>query len=354
MAAGAAALALVTPRHAAPFPAAAVDSVFAPYSAPGAPGAAVLVLERGRVLYERGYGLAVVEDSEPVTAHTDFRLASLTKQFTAMAVMLLAHDGRLSYDEPIRRLVPELPPWAAGVTLRELLNHTGGLPDYEDWIPAGDTAQVHDADVPRLIARAPGPYFPPGAEWRYSNTGYALLALAVERASGRRFADFLHDRIFAPLKMTGSVAYERGRSAVPHRAFGYTDTAGTWIRTDQSLTSAVLGDGGIYTSVADLARWYDALDRHVLLDSADYAPALEPPVLADGTRSQYGFGWFVDTWRGEPRVWHYGETIGFSTAVRRFPARGLTVVVLTNRNGRGAEPAADSVTAVLFRATSGN
>ena len=335
----------------------AIDSLLAPYAAAGMPGAAVLVVHDGKVVVERGYGLAEVETGRRVDARTDFRLASLTKQFTATAVMLLVADGKLRYDDAIGPLLPELPAWAKGVTVRQLLNHTGGLPDYEDFVPDSQTRQVHDAEIPALIAHATGPAFVAGSRYAYSNTGYVLLALVVERASGRRFADFLHDRIFAPLGMTETVAYEAGRTMpagaraamVRDRAFGYTVDGGSVRRTDQSNTSATLGDGGVYTSVRDLARWDRALERHTLVSAAAQTLAWTPPRLPHDSATQYGFGWFVDRDRGTMRLTHHGESRGFTNAIMRYPARRLTVIVLTNRTsvvardpsqpaGRGGEP----------------
>jgi CubicO group peptidase (beta-lactamase class C family) len=311
-----------------------VDALMAAYARPGMPGASVLVVRDGKTVLERSYGLAEVETRRRVTPATNFRLASLSKQFTATAIMLLVADGKLRYDDSVRTLLPALPAWAGGVTVRQLLNHTGGLPDYEDFVPDSQTAQVHDADIPALIARAPGPVFAPGTRYAYSNTGYVLLALVVERASGQRFADFLRQRIFVPAGMTGTLAFEDGRSTIARRAFGYTvDSAGVVARTDQSNTSATLGDGGIYTSVADMAKWDRALDRHTLVSADAQRLAWTPPTLPDGRATEYGFGWFVTNDRGTTRLIHHGESRGFTNAIVRYPARRLTVVVLTNRTG---------------------
>lgn len=292
------------------------------------PGAAVLVLQEGVPLLRRGYGLADLEQHVRVTPTTDFRLASMTKQFTAAAILALEETGRLSLDDHVRRWLPELPPAADAVTLRELLTHTAGLVDYEDLIPADATQQVHDADVLQLLAGENRTYFTPGSAYRYSNSGYALLALVVQRASGEGFAQFLRERIFTPLGMTGTLAYEAGVSEVPRRAFGYSAAGNAWRRTDQSLTSAVLGDGGVYSSIDDLARWDAALDDSRLLPQRLLQQAFRPATATDDPQVAYGFGWRIT---GET-LWHSGETLGFRNVIVRWPRRHFTVIVLTNRD----------------------
>ena len=311
---------------------AALDSLFAPYAG-AVPGASVIVIRDGAAVLARSYGLADLETHVAVDARTNFRLASLTKQFTATAALLLVKEGRLSLDDRVRDILPELPIHSAGVTVRHLLTHTSGLWAYEDFVPDSQTAQVHDGDVPGLLAHADRLYFEPGSTYRYSNTGYALLALVVERRSGRPFARFLRERIFAPLGMHSTVALEVGISTVAHRAFGYSENGATFARTDQSATSAVLGDGGIYSSVHDLALWDAALDRHALLGDAEQRAAWTPASLTGGGRSRYGFGWFIDNAGEDLGVSHHGESMGFTNFIVKYPSRRLTIIVLTNRTG---------------------
>jgi CubicO group peptidase (beta-lactamase class C family) len=292
------------------------------------PGASVLVLRDGQPVVRAGYGLADMELRTPATATTNYRLASVTKQFTAASILLLAEDGRLKIDDPVRKWLPTLPKVADAVTIRHLLTHTSGLIDYEDVIPETMKAQLHDADVLHLLESQNRTYFRPGSDYRYSNSGYALLALIVERASGRTFAVFLRERIFQPLGMTSTVAYEEGISTVSTRAFGYTQEQGRWTRTDQSQTSAVLGDGGIYSSIDDLAKWDAALYDGRLLRPASLQAAFKPATRTDDPDVEYGFGWRIT---GET-LWHSGETVGFRNVIVRYPKRHLTVVVLTNRN----------------------
>lgn len=308
-------------------PAARAEALLADYQG-NAPGAALLVVRDGQALVRRGFGLAELETGRAVTPATSFRLASVSKQFTATAVLLLAQDGALSIEDPARRWLPELPASTEAITLRHLLSHTSGLLDYEDLMDPADARQVQDADVLALLARESGGYFAPGTGYRYSNSGYALLALIVERASGQRYADFLRERIFTPLHMK-SVAFEEGRSRVSERAFGYSRVDGRWQRTDQSTTSAVLGDGGIYASIDDLARWDAALYDERLLHEPWRSLAVTPATATDEPDvAFYGFGWRIQ----DDMQWHSGETIGFRNVILRWPAQRLTVVLLTNRN----------------------
>ena len=309
-----------------------VDDLLTAYSGSSVPGASVVVVRDGQLIVRRAYGMADLEHRVLATPETDYRLASVSKQFTAMAVMLLVKDGKLRYDQPIRDFLPELPPATAAVTVRHLLNHTSGLLDYEDLIPETRTTQLDDNDVLALLAAQDSVYYPAGTQYRYSNSGYVLLGLIVARVSGMSLPAFLRARIFEPLGMRATVMHVEGSDTIPRRAYGYSPRGGTFVQTDQSLTSATLGDGGIYTNVDDMVLWDQALYGTTLVDSATLALATTPPQLPAGAETQYGFGWFVDSYRGEKRWRHTGETSGFRNAILRFPGRRLTIVVLTNRS----------------------
>jgi CubicO group peptidase (beta-lactamase class C family) len=330
-----------------------VDALFSELISNQEPGAAVLVIKDGRAVFERGYGVTDLRTRRPIDARTNFRLASVTKQFTAAAVMLLVRDGKLRYEDSLTGIFPDFPEYGRAITIRHLLNHTSGLPDYEDLIPPYDTSipveqiQIKDAGVLELLEQQKAGKFEPGSRWAYSNSGYVVLGLVVEKISGRSFAEFLHDRIFVPLQMTNTLAYERGKNDVPNRAYGHTKEGGRWSETDQSPTSATLGDGGVYSSLSDLAKWDEALRRHTLLGEREMSPALTPvrvpegaPTGPDGGPADYGFGWFLNPWKGHARMWHYGETAGFRTGIQRFTGDGLTVIVLCNRTDLDAGAAA--------------
>ena len=292
------------------------------------PGVSLLVLRNGKAVVRRSSGFADLERRVAATPQTNYRLASVTKQFTAASVLLLAQQGKLSMSDRLKRWLPSLPPALDSVTIKHLLTHTSGIVDYEDLIPDSATTQVHDLDVLHLLESKDSTYFKPGTNYRYSNSGYALLALIVERASGKRFAAFLHDRIFASLGMNNTVAYEEGFSIVANRAYGYTMKDSAWVRKDQSVTSAVLGDGGIYSSIDDLAKWDAALYDSRLLSDTSRDLAFSAHTTTNNPDISYGFGWRIT---GET-VWHSGETSGFRNVIVRYPSRRLTVIILSNRD----------------------
>jgi CubicO group peptidase (beta-lactamase class C family) len=341
-----------------------IDAIFYSLKSSNAPGAAVLVVRNGRPVFRRGYGVTDLRTLHPSDAKTNFRLASFTKQFTAAAIMLLARDGKLHYDDHLTDFFPEFPAYGKSITVRNLLNHTSGLEDYGELLmkqypdtPPEKVPQILDAGVLKLIEQQTSGKFAPGSRWEYSNSGYAVLAMIVEKLSGKTFGQFLQERIFTPLKMKNTLAYEKGKNEVPHRAYGHSKNDGVWRETDQSPTSAVLGDGGIYSSLDDLAQWDRALRDHTLLSAAEMRPALTPvhptdgpAKIPDGPTVSYGFGWFLDPYQGHQRMSHDGSTIGFRTTIQRFPDDKLTIIVLANRTDINPEELALKV-ADLYLAT---
>jgi CubicO group peptidase (beta-lactamase class C family) len=338
---------------------AATTALFENVARADEPGLAVLVRQDGKTVFARGYGVRDLRSRERIDSATSFRLASITKQFTAMAVMLLVRDGKLRYDDTLADLFPAFPAYGKGITIRHLLTHTSGLPNYEDlmaavgkgrdplWTPE---RQIGDDEVLALLRGETEGRFAPGTRWDYCNSGYVLLGLIVGRVSGKPFGDFLQKRIFTPLEMSRTLAYEKGRNEVDRRAFGHARDPAGFRQADQSPTSATLGDGGVYSTLEDIAKWDEALRLNELLSPARMKPALIPAMLADGSATRwppgpesggnlapgeivsYGFGWLLDPWRGRPRMWHHGDTTGFRTVIARFPDDRLTVVVLANRD----------------------
>jgi CubicO group peptidase (beta-lactamase class C family) len=323
-----------------------VDEIFAHLKSTTTPGAAVLVIKNGKKVFERGYGITDLRTLHAIDSQTNFRLASVTKQFTAMSIMLLVHDGKLHYEDRLTDVFPDFPEYGRKITIRNLLNHTSGLQDYEDLMVNYDSnvsedqlRQIQDKEVLELLKHQRSTKFAPGSKWAYSNSGYVVLGLVVQKISGKPFADFLHDRIFAPLNMSSAVAYQKGKNEVPNRAYGHTCESMHCKQTDQSTTSATLGDGGIYSSLDDLGKWDRALANRSLLSESEMQEALTPvrppgglPEEPDGKPADYGFGWFLNPYKGHKRMWHYGETVGFRSAIQRFPGDELTIIILANRS----------------------
>ncbi len=350
-----------------------IDGIFSPLADDKSPGIAVLVRKDGRTVFERGYGARELRTFTKIDAQTNFRVASCSKQFTAMSVMLLVHDGKLRYEENLIDVFPDFPAYGKAITIRHLLNHTSGLPDYEDLMAAAEkrkgaaiwseTRQIQDAEVLKFLEKETAGKFAPGTRWSYSNSGYVVLGLVVARVSGKPFAQFLRERIFAPLGMMQTLAYKKGKSEVSQRAYGHSKEGVGWKETDQSSTSATLGDGGIYSSLDDLAEWGDALSQHTLLSESEMQPALIPVKLADGSPPKwpansdrpegapvsYGFGWFLDPYRSHARMWHYGDTMGFHTYIVRFVGDKLTIIVLCNRTDLDPEALALKVADDVLR-----
>lgn len=305
-----------------------IDALMSRYTGEAA-GASLLVVRDGKAIVRRGYGYANLEKHVKAGPETNYRLASVTKQFTAASILLLKQDGKLRLQDRVRKWLPELPADDDKITLYNLLTHTSGLIDYEDLIPPNRTTQLNDADVLSMIASQHRLYFAPGSAHRYSNGGYVLLGLIVERASGMDLADFMKTHIFQPLGMEHTLMYEHGRGPeVSDRAYGYSDVNGKWTRTDQDTTSATRGDGGIYSSIDDLAKWDAALYTDRLLNADSRRMAFTAHEPADDPDVSYGFGWRI----AGNTVWHSGESIGFRNVIVRWPKQHLTVIILSNRN----------------------
>jgi CubicO group peptidase (beta-lactamase class C family) len=334
-----------------------IGSIFSAIVQPGEPGLAVLAKKDGKIVFAQGYGVRELGAPAKIDPETNFRLASFTKQFTAMAVMLLVHSGKLHYDDHLTKFFPDFPAYGNDITLLQLLNHTSGLPDYSEimekeeknggpkWSPEH---QIQDDEVLALLKAQPVGKFAPGSRWEYSNSGYVVLGIIVAKASGTPYREFLHRRIFAPLKMSHTLVYQKGKNEIRDRAFGHSKEDGKLVETDQSPTSATLGDGGIYSNVLDLAKWDEGLQKHTLLSEKEMQPALTPVKLSDGSEPHwprnpqapssteppvimYGFGWFLNPYDGHARNYHDGGTFGFRTTIQRFINDHVTVIVLSNR-----------------------
>ncbi len=309
-----------------------IDKIFSDYNKPDMPGAAVMVIENGEIIFEKGYGLANIEKNQKVTKETNFRLASVTKQFTAMSILMLIDRDQLKLETTLNEIFPKFPDYGKSITVKNLLQHTSGLIDYEDLIHDTATIQVKDQDVLNLIMQADSTYFQPGSQHRYSNTGYALLALTVEKISGKSFRDFLRDNIFQPLEMDNTIAFENNINEVRNRAYGYAIKDNLVEFTDQSITSAVLGDGGIYSSLNDLYKWDQSLYTGKLIDKKYLDESWSRGITNNGIEFPYGYGWRLEKYHDIDVVYHTGSTRGFRNIIYRMPEKRFTIIILTNRD----------------------
>ncbi|MDH5235510.1 MAG: beta-lactamase family protein, partial [Gemmatimonadota bacterium] len=307
------------------------DRVFKAYT-PSAPGCVVGVAQEGKMLLERAYGAADLETGTPLTAGSILEAGSVSKQFTASAIILLALEGKLRLDDDIRRYFPELPVYERPVTVRMLLDHTSGLRDWGSLMgiagwPRGSRVYTHP-HVLEIIARQRALNYPPGDRYSYTNSGYNLLAMLVERVSGQPFPAFTKARLFDPLGMTHTSWRDDFSRVVPGRAQAYQPSQ-SGFKLDMPFED-IFGNGGLLTTVGDLLKWNDALTKRTL--GAALVDSLQRQgVLTSGERITYAAGLVVDTYRGTPRIGHSGSTAGYRAYLARYPAqRDLSVAVLCN------------------------
>jgi CubicO group peptidase (beta-lactamase class C family) len=317
-----------------PDPARRIDALLAPLSSDRNPGVAVMVIHNGAILYSTSVGLADVERGIPIGRRTAFDIASVSKQFTAMLAMILHEEGRLDYDTPVVHFLPELSRFGETMTVRHLLTHTSGLPDYYDALARAGSASgwVSNNDALAFLARQGDPVFPPGERFEYSDSGYEMLALVLERAAGEPFGDLLRRLIVEPLQMRDTVLRDRPDVPVPNRARGYTPLGKDFAPTPPHPLDCLVGSGAVNTTLEDLYRWDQALDGDRLVRRATLDDALRPMRLNDGSESPYAFGWFLkkDLWHR--RLEHPGSWLGYQALIIRYPDDRFTVVLLANRS----------------------
>jgi CubicO group peptidase (beta-lactamase class C family) len=302
-----------------------VDALFAEQIQTGQPGCAIGVARGDEILYRRGYGVATLDHQVSITPDTVFDVGSVTKQVTASTIMLLALDGALSPNDDIRTYLPELPDYGAVITIRHLLHHTSGIRDYLNLMALGGRefyAPISHQDIVDLMARQRALNAVPGARYRYSNTGYMLLATIVERVSRQTFGTFARERIFQPLGMTRSFLYENAEQVVPDRSTGYAPGDAGQFRMVHNYSFAMAGD---------LLRWSQALATDAVAGPEFTRLMLERGALGNGEPLDYAAGLTLGEYRGLGTVGHGGSTWGFRAQVVRFPDDGVAIAVLCNR-----------------------
>jgi CubicO group peptidase (beta-lactamase class C family) len=309
------------------------DSLLVSYTGE-VPGTSIAVVKGGKTVLEKSYGCARVPGVHSTPA-TNYRLASLSKAFTAVSVLKLVDVGKLGLDDALSGFFPGSPRYMRGITLRHMLNHTSGIADYDVDVPESYTGQVHEDYVVEKVKSFDATYFTPGSKFQYSNTAYVLLAQIVAQVSGVPYPHFVEREIFEPLGMAGTRLYGGEGLEIRERAYGYTQEKDGFGFNDQSKTSATLGDGCVYSSISDLVKWDAGLSSGRLLRGDLLNAAFSPGRLNDGSHSEYGFGWFITSRSGLKILHHAGETAGFLHKFIRVPEKRAAIVILTNRDSWG-------------------
>ena len=309
------------------------------------PGVGVAVIQHGQVLKAQGYGVSNLEHHVAVTPETMFQSGSLGKQFTATAVMLQVEDGKLALSDPLTKFFPDAPANWQGITVRNLLTHTSGIPDYTDGVL--DMRKDYTEDDLAKFAFGLPLEFPPGSRWNYSNTGYVLLGVIVHKVSGSFHGDVLATRVFKPLGMTTARVINEA-DIVPNRAAGYQLEKGEvknqdWVAPKLNTTA----DGSLYFSLRDLIAWDAGVRSRAILKPESWEQILRPVQLTSGKTYPYGFGWFLDERGGKPLQHHSGSWQGFKTQLSRFIGDDLSIVVLANLAQASPARIADGVAALI-------
>jgi len=308
-----------------------IDAIFARWSAPTSPGCSVGVFEKGTITFAKGYGSASLEHGVPITPASVFYAGSVSKQFTAMAAALAMKQGKLAYEDSIRKYLPELPAYAGAIKVRHLLHHTSGLRDYNTLLSIAGKRDEDAWDnrvVLQVTARQKALNFEPGSEYLYSNTGYTLLATIVERATGQKFADYADQQIFRPLGMTVTHFHTDARRLVPNRALGYGGRAGAW--TLDTPINERAGAGGLYTSIPDLQKWDENFYSGKVGGKDVIDQLLTRGVLNNARPLAYAWGLQIGTYGDEEIVEHSGSLGGYRAHIFRVPSRHTSVALLCN------------------------
>jgi CubicO group peptidase (beta-lactamase class C family) len=310
-----------------------VDQIFAAYNRPDSPGCSLGVIRNGTFLYRKSYGEASLELGVPLSSESVFYVGSISKQFTAASVVLAAEQGSLSLDDDVRKYIPELPDYGRKITLRQMLNQTSGFRDFLllIYFSGHDAANFNSpAEILKMVVSQRGLNNMPGDEWVYSNTNYFLLGIVVERATKKTLAEFAEDNIFQPLGMTKTRFYDDASAVVPGRVPAYYPGKGGNFLVGWSTTYAIVGGGGLMTTVDDLLKWDDNFYSNHLGKGTLLRELQTPGVLNSGKHTMYGMGLSLENYRGLPVVEHDGSLFGYRADMLRFPTQKFSVICLCN------------------------
>ena len=313
-----------------------VDAFFGEFIDEKTPGGMVLVLQDGQIIHQAAYGLANLKKETPLTVDHIMHLASMGKQMTAMSIMILAEQGKLEYDDPISKYIPEISQFGDEFTIRRVMQHTSGLPDYGDGITDSlmkRSDNPTNEDMIDVLSKKRKLLSDPGEAFYYSNAGYDMLAVLIERVSGESFPDFVKSNIFDPLGMKDTFSLpNKKRRANSMVTISYTGSSENPEAYPNDPLDNIYGSGSIYSTIGDMALYDEALYGDTLVSQKTFKEALKPATLNDGTVEQYGFGLEFEKWKKETYVAHSGAWLGFNNDYVRFPQRHFSVMVLLNRD----------------------
>ena len=330
--------------------AAAIDRIFANWDSDNAPGCALGIIQNGKLVYSRGYGMANLEYGIPNSRESVFRIGSTSKQFTAACIVLLSQEGKLNLDDPLSKFFPDFPSYADNITVLHLLNHTSGIRDYlqlahlkglseNDW--------YSDEDVMKWLINQTDLNFKPGAEFIYSNSGYWLLGQIVEAASGMNMADYAKEKIFKPLGMNHTHFHNDHTTIVKNRASGYAPNGSGGYQISMT-TLDMIGDGGIFTSIEDILIWDKAFYSSETLNENFWDTMTDQGVLNNGDAINYAAGLFVSDYKGLRTISHGGAFVGFRAELLRFPTERTSIAIFANRADANPQSMAKQVANIVL------
>jgi CubicO group peptidase (beta-lactamase class C family) len=313
-----------------------IDSLLSTIYTRGKPGASAAIAENGKIIFKKSFGLANIKTGEKISSTTNFNICSLTKQFTALAILQLAEKHKLALTDKLSHFFPEINKNIAdAITIKELLTHSSGIPDHYDYTDTKNMHHAHDSDVLNAIKHADTLYFSPDTKFQYSNTAFCLLALIIEKTSGLSYSDYLKKNIFQPARMMHTTVWnEHAKISSPATGYRRDSTQNKFIQSgpDENIFFSTEGDGGIYTSVDDYIKWFEVLQNHKIFSKQiiDAARSIEFTIDA-GKKLGYGYGWFVDE-NVPKKVYHSGSNGGFRTFSFTIPEENFLVVIFSNRD----------------------
>ncbi len=330
-----------------------VDSLLKSVYAVDLPGASIGIVHDGKVIFKESYGVREMNSKEKISSATNFNIASLTKQFTAMAILQLAEKNELSLSDKLSRFFPEMnPKLTDAVTVKQLLTHSSGIPDHYDYVDTKNMQHAHDIHVLNAIKNADSTYFIPGSRFRYSNTAFCLLALIIEKTSGLPYNSYLQKNIFLPAGMKHSTVWnENALIFQPASGYQFDKTENKFKKSqgEENIFFSTEGDGGIYTSIDDYLQWFNALQSGKVFSKkiTDEARSIEFSI-DENKKLGYGYGWFIDNSDASRKVYHSGSNGGFRSFSFTIPAQNMLIVIFSNRDDIDLEALVLKITHLLM------